>query len=81
MQLCVRIHMRISGGSGLTSCSCHRATKRRESLRQTWSDYHGTMRRGGQCCEDVPGKNGLNTSAQGRAYPKSAVRGSFKRGV
>eukprot|EP00959_Pyramimonas_sp_CCMP1952_P096226 2011776-Pyramimonas_sp.AAC.1 len=39
------------------------------------------MRRRDQCCEDVPGENGLNTSAQGKAYPKSAVRGSFERGV
>eukprot|EP00959_Pyramimonas_sp_CCMP1952_P293021 6128492-Pyramimonas_sp.AAC.1 len=73
--------MRISGGSGLPSCSYHRATKWREGLRQTWSDYHGIMRRRGQCCEDVQGKNCLNTSAQGSAYPKSAARGSFKRGV
>eukprot|EP00959_Pyramimonas_sp_CCMP1952_P016282 344809-Pyramimonas_sp.AAC.1 len=72
--------MRISGGSGLTSCSYHRATKRREGPRQTRSDYRGTVRRRGQCCEDAPGENGLSTSAQGRASPKSAARGSFKRG-
>eukprot|EP00959_Pyramimonas_sp_CCMP1952_P166895 3488063-Pyramimonas_sp.AAC.1 len=73
--------MRISGGSGLASCSHHRATKNREGLRQTWSDYHGAMRRRGQRCRDVPGENGLNTSAQGGANPKSAARESFKRGV
>eukprot|EP00959_Pyramimonas_sp_CCMP1952_P018970 400910-Pyramimonas_sp.AAC.1 len=73
--------MRISGGSGLTSCSYHRAAKRREGLRQARSDYRGAVRRRGQCCEDVPGENGLNTSAQGGAYPKSAARGSFERRV
>eukprot|EP00959_Pyramimonas_sp_CCMP1952_P474130 9502916-Pyramimonas_sp.AAC.1 len=67
--------MRTSGGSGRTSCSHHRATKKREGLRRTRSDYHGAMRRRGQRCEDVPGENGLNTSAQGRAYPESAARG------
>eukprot|EP00959_Pyramimonas_sp_CCMP1952_P251732 5259748-Pyramimonas_sp.AAC.1 len=73
--------MRASGGGGPTSCSYHRATERREGIRQTRSNYHGTVRRRGQRREDVPGESGLNTSAQARAYPKSAARGSFERGV